>query len=349
VAHARTWTDRSGKYTVEATLVEIRDDAAVLEMDDGRQVSVPIERLSDEDREHVQQWQQQRAAPGYENPKTLRWRIGAEVTARGGSLQNLVVTFPLPVEWPEQKVEVVEKDISPQVTRTTSRSLGGVDQFEFRVPRLAAGQSAHVILTVEAKVQQVLAPEDPGLLAIPRNPDRERRRFLTESPQIEISHPKVKAAADSLQLDPGQTAWHHVETIYDWSRSQVQSTGTRPMKGALAALEEGVGDCEEVTSLFVAMCRLKGVPARCVWTPGHTYPEFYLEGPAGDGHWHPCESLGARHFGEMPTYRVILQKGDSFRMSQKRGPQRYVTPTASGSAGPGGGQAEIREVNERSP
>ena len=83
--------------------------------------------------------------------------------------------------------------------------------------------------------------------------------------------------------------------------------------------------------------------------PQRAYRTFPLEDPAGGGHWFPCESLGARHFGEMPTYRVIVQKGDNFRMTQKRGPQRYVTPTASGTTGPGGGQAAIQAVDEAVP
>lgn len=60
-------------------------------------------------------------------------------------------------------------------------------------------------------------------------------------------------------------------------------------------------------------------------------------------------SLGARSFGGMPTRRMILQKGDNFRMSQKPGPQRYVTPTVKGFPGPDGGQAVFEEISEAVP
>jgi hypothetical protein len=49
----------------------------------------------------------------------------------------------------------------------------------------------------------------------------------------------------------------------------------------------------------------------------------------------------------MSGYRLVLQKGDNFKMTQKRGPQRYVTATISGTVGPGGGQPVMREIFEK--
>ena len=90
---------------------------------------------------------------------------------------------------------------------------------------------------------------------------------------------------------------------------------------ACKQLDDGVGDCEELSSLFIAICRAAGVPARAVWIPGHTYPEFYLVDEQGEGHWYPCQIAGAGHdFGRMPESKPILQKGDRFRIV--RGPVR---------------------------
>ena len=41
-----------------------------------------------------------------------RWKAGVIVTASGGLCQNIVATTPIPVDWPEQEVKVVEEDIS---------------------------------------------------------------------------------------------------------------------------------------------------------------------------------------------------------------------------------------------
>ena len=97
------------------------------------------------------------------------------------------------------------------------------------------------------------------------------------------------------------------------------------------------------------MCRLKGIPARSVWIEGHAYPEFFLEDRAGKGHWIPCESLGTRNFGGISRYALIMQKGDNFRWSQKRGPQRYVMPTLSCSLGPRSDKPVLREIRQDLP
>ena len=95
--------------------------------------------------------------------------------------------------------------------------------------------------------------------------------------------------------------------------------------GAIAAMKDGTGDCEDMTSLFIAFCRAEDIPARTVWVPGHCYPEFYLEDDKGEGHWFPCQAAGARQFGGITEDRPILQKGDNFKPLQGKGErQRYM-------------------------
>ena len=107
-------------------------------------------------------------------------------------------------------------------------------------------------------------------------------------------------------------------------RANVEYRFDTQIKGARQALDDRYGDCEELTSLFVAMCRVAKIPARAVWVPGHCYPEFYLEDEVGQGHWFPCQAAGSRAFGDMPEARPILQKGDNIRVPGSRQPQRYV-------------------------
>jgi hypothetical protein len=107
-----------------------------------------------------------------------------------------------------------------------------------------------------------------------------------------------------------------------------------PIKGAAAALRDGTGDCEELTSLFIAICRAAGIPARTVWVEGHCYPEFYLLDKAGEGHWFPCQAAGTRAFGEIPELRPVLQKGDNIRPPyNRRDRQRYMANHLTGAGG----------------
>lgn len=52
-AFGRKWKDASGKHTVEAVLVEVKDGTAALRRSDGKVVAVPIEKLSPEDQKYV--------------------------------------------------------------------------------------------------------------------------------------------------------------------------------------------------------------------------------------------------------------------------------------------------------
>ncbi len=52
---ARTWTDRSGKFSIVAELVELKDGTARLKKDDGSVVTVPAEKLSDADQAYLKE------------------------------------------------------------------------------------------------------------------------------------------------------------------------------------------------------------------------------------------------------------------------------------------------------
>jgi len=51
----RTWTDATGKFSVTAELVEVRGDKVVLQRQNGKQVTVPVAKLSVEDRQFLTQ------------------------------------------------------------------------------------------------------------------------------------------------------------------------------------------------------------------------------------------------------------------------------------------------------
>jgi hypothetical protein len=54
LAEARLWTDSTGRYTLEAELVTMNDRSVVLQRADHELVAVPIDQLSEADREYLQ-------------------------------------------------------------------------------------------------------------------------------------------------------------------------------------------------------------------------------------------------------------------------------------------------------
>jgi hypothetical protein len=80
----------------------------------------------------------------------------------------------------------------------------------------------------------------------------------------------------------------------------------------------------------------------------HCYPEFCLEDSEGKPHWFPCESSGTRAFGEMPLARVILQKGDNFKVPERpREALRYASDYLIGVPVPGSGKPRVKYIRDQ--
>ncbi|MCC6494545.1 MAG: hypothetical protein IT424_16160 [Pirellulales bacterium] len=343
------------------------------------------------------------AAPRYGGGIATRYRVGAKVQAKGGTVRDIRLMVAVPLECPEQQVQVVEEDFSPHIGSVDFRTLPteklappGARQMLIAVPELPPRQEAHALVTYEVVTKAVLPPENPSLLKIPAKPPRWLKPYLSGSPYINVDHRKIRdavrealastkdsspaaegdvapddeesayqplapspghapqstdqttvdenagqapppatsqqnSAAAETQRQPAnqagvaksppagdRTDWQKVEAIYDYVQDHVKYEEGAQDKPALEALQDGKADCHGIAALFVAMCRTAEVPARMVWVDGHQYAEFYLEEAPGQGYWYPVQSAGTWAFGEMPSPKVILQKGDNFRVPERR-------------------------------
>jgi hypothetical protein len=285
------------------------------------------------------------AAIGLGDVRVQKYRVGVAVTAEGGPCRGIYATLPVPHDWPEQKVRVVNEETTPHVKSLRYRMLpGDIKQMVVEIPDLPVGQQAKAIVTFELERAAILAPKDTADLRPPEKPDRGLKAHLGPSPYIETRDPKIVRLAKETAAD--REGWNKIEAIYDTVRDKVEYRNGN-LKGARRALADGWGDCEELTCLFIAMCRAEGVPARTVWVEGHCYPEFHLVDGSGTGHWYPCQAAGTRSFGAMPDQLPILQKGDAFRDPDRPGKQlRYVSEFIKGSAVDGGGTPRVSWIRE---
>ena len=262
---------------------------------------------------------------GLANSHKQQWEIGMTIKSPG-VLTGVSGTITLPLDWPEQKVTIVKQDI-PAGIKVRSRIIGNdVKQMLITIARVNPTQELRISYTVEVERWSITAPQRTHELKIPAVVTPELHKYMGVSPSIETTNPLIVKAATGIGA-AANNDWQHVEMIYDWVRKNIRYEFDKELQGALTALRSGKGDCEELTSLFVAICRNHGIPARSVWIPGHCYPEFYLVGRGGHGYWFPAQVAGTRSFGSMPERRPVLQKGDNFRIPGNPQPQRYVAET----------------------
>jgi hypothetical protein len=268
--------------------------------------------------------------PGIQLDKELvqRIKLGLIVTAGAGGASGMYGTIPVPIDWPEQTVKIVSEEPTSHARIEYRMVDGTVKQMVVRIANLKSGETAKAIITVEVRRRAILAPDDTSGFVLPDKArfeaDPKLKAYTRPSPKIESGDKRIVTAAKEVAATK-EKAWEKVEAIYDWVREKVEYKNGS-LKGALAALKDGHGDCEELTSLFIAMCRAVGIPARTVWVPGHCYPEFYLVDAQGAGHWFPCQAAGSRAFGGIPEFRPILQKGDNFfDKDRPRERQRYMS------------------------
>jgi Transglutaminase-like superfamily len=288
------------------------------------------------------------SAARFGEAKTIRFRVGAEITASRGACRGIVAMVTVPLECPEQQVKILEEDFSSEVGEVTYRDLQeGARQMLISVPFLPSGATARAVITTEVTMRPILPPEKTDELKIPKRVSRKMRTFLNGSPYIEVKHQRIRSLSKEIlkEVETTATDWEKVEALYDYVLEKVDYV-EGPDKGALQALRDEQADCQGRSMLFIALCRANKVPARMVWVDGHAYPEFYLEHAEGEGNWYPCESAGTRAFGEMPLARVILQKGDNFSVPERKERLRYASDYMIGVPTPGGGKPSVKYIRE---
>lgn len=254
--------------------------------------------------------------------RTQRWKVGMVVTARAPCM-NVFGTLPVPTNWPEQDVKVVDEQISATINHVKYRDLeGGIRQMLVAVPQLAAGDKAEALVTVEVTRRAIGLPVDTSVYQLPKRTPRELRKYLADSPMINARDRKIRDLAKEITADK-EHAWQQVEAIHNWVQDNIKHTNDK-FKGTDKALSDKDGHIEDLTGLFIALCRAEKIPARTVWVPDYCYAEFYLEDADGHGYWFPCELKEKTVFGTVSSDYIIMQKGDNIKVPEKDKPYRLV-------------------------
>jgi hypothetical protein len=279
----------------------------------------------------------------YTKIRTYRWRVTFTFNSPPDGIHDVAGYFAVPIEWPEQVVKFVEES-KPSKIRTRPREVPGVGSLEIATASvIAGGLSVSVARYYDLTRYAVrFAPKsDTDALRIPAELPQAVKPHLGVAPGIETTLPKIVALGKTLRDEKGRP-WETAKNCFEWVRKNVHYE-EGDYRGAKWAIEKGLGDCEDLTALFIALCRGHGIPSRSVWVEGHVYPEFYLEDPTAQaGCWIPCQLVGPPWFGRMYDTRVILQKGDKVEDPLRGGTIRYLPHSARAV----GGQVTITCLHE---
>jgi len=259
-------------------------------------------------------------------PRTYRLRLVTRIEATDGPANNVTALAPFPLEWPEQKLKLLSEKVSPGAKVTEQIFKGQAGLIKLQAGHIDQGEAVSVERLYEVTRYRLKFNIPGDQLKIARSLPSDLREQLTgAAPGIETSDPAMMELARTLK-DTTKQPWDQVHTIWKWTRDNVKFQNG-DFRGALFAIQERCGDCEEMSALFIGLLRLNGLQGRTVWVEGHDYPEFYLVDKKGKGHWIPAQVVGPEWFGEMIEYRPIFQKGDRFYDPFQKQMVRYVPHT----------------------
>jgi hypothetical protein len=135
-------------------------------------------------------------------------------------------------------------------------------------------------------------------------------------PEALIQSNDTKIASQAQNLTKNEKGIHEkVSKIYNYVITHMHYAAQDEERGAVWALENGVGDCSEYSYLFVALCRAAGIPARIqagfafhrINEPledGHMWAEYYLENYGWipvDATWRLFDVMDYMHFSSIQS------------------------------------------------
>jgi hypothetical protein len=259
---------------------------------------------------------------GYLEPRSFEVSIGVELQGTGNA-SKLQATTPVPPAFPEQKIDAVEVLTDGCEARIQPLTSGSA-QLELAAASVAKGRTIRAL----AKMKVTLTKQYLGFAKEqfpaqqPKLPLEVKKNYLQDSPGIQTSDSEVRKVTQAIAGEH-KHPWDQAQAIAAWIRKSIKAQ-VGPYTSVAKAMQKKQGDCEEMSAVFVALCRSLQIPARLVWVPNHNWAEFYLTNEKGEGHWIPAHIACYGWFGWTGVHELVLQKGDRIVHPQKRNTQRLL-------------------------
>jgi transglutaminase-like putative cysteine protease len=211
------------------------------------------------------------------NVRQVAFTFKYDVSIPGSTSKiRLVVALPKTLGG---RQKILRTEISPAPTNIFEEN--GSRYAEFFVNTPPKHFTVEVNVNTEVYTYDLVTAQSNGSRNSGGEPDLSQ--YLQSEKFIETDDPMILQAAAGIT---GSDEFNIVESIYDYVINNMNYDGsTKYTLGAAAAIRGKTGDCSEYASLFVALCRAKGIPAKTAvgyvvpWTvsPKHAWAEVYFK------------------------------------------------------------------------
>jgi transglutaminase-like putative cysteine protease len=208
------------------------------------------------------------------------WYVLDNINVTQADSAEVLLWLAVPADHRGQKARVPA--ISPAPTEMFRDSLTGTEVAFWRITDFQDRDRMLFYYDFEVEAEPVLNSYDPARIAAYDTTSAEYRRFTQSEPWIELT-PQVRAKAAELTLG-AQDSWEKARRLFTWTiENMTYEYPDMQSRGAAKSFPRLKGDCGEFTSVFCALCRAAGIPARpviCVWPSGsgHEWAEFLIPG-----------------------------------------------------------------------
>lgn len=279
---------------------------------------------------------------GYLEPRPYLLKVGIQLEGRGNATQ-IMATTAAPVEHSEQEISAhsVETVGCKAALRALAPQAG---QLVLAAPGIVKGQTITAAALFRLTLKKVYQGYQRDQFPVEQEFDKDfRKLYMYDSPGIQT---RIRELRDLAERVGGQLEhpWDKARAYYRWVWENIRAR-IGPYTSVVEALRDRVGDCEERAAVFVALCRVSGIPARLVWVPNHNWAEFFLHDEQGAGHWIPAHTSAYNWFGWTGVHELVLQKGDSIYVPEKRKEYRLLADWMRWQ----GAKPEVRYFGELTP
>jgi hypothetical protein len=259
----------------------------------------------------------------YINPAGYRVESVVTVTNGGFTLTELQVYQPKPIDWDGQENVVIE-EVFPTAVQVGKDEVTGTEMYYWHLANTPGwGKTQNLSYRFTFTAYETRTAIDPDSVKKYNTSTADYRWYTRAESNIESDDPEIIALADRVAGDE-TNPYLLARKFYDYVVANARYQLVDGLQGAKAMMENGVGECGDYSALFIALARVKGIPARAVvgfWAisgtnQAHVWAEFYLEGIG----WIPADPTVGQservkngiqdyYFGNMDNQRVILSKG----------------------------------------